>query len=471
VSIPSEYIERIELPYTDAPQMDIRELGRIQSEITAYVLYTSGTTGEPKAIPICNKGLINFCLWKISTYSINQESISLQPLSFMFDAFAANLFPVLLSGGRVVLVDQKKRQDFSHVAELIVMHSVNIINIVPSHFEQVAHFLSAGQTPALKTVIFGGEPIKPGAIDQCRRINENTVISNEYGPTENSITTTYCFDITDSDENRIGVPIFNNTIYVLNANGKPCPPGVTGELHITGPGLMQGYLGTTQQPFIEIDSQRVYPTGDFVFLDEANELHFNIRSGSQVSINGFRVDLIEIEKLIQNLRLADDSIAFIERDKHGNSVLAVLLTWQCNTVIMSAEPLKQELEYRLPEYMVPKKFYRTQQILLTENGKKARYITDTKQFELLQGFLKQAKTPTELALENIWKELLETDSLSIDSNFFTIGGNSMLVMELYERITALFGNVTSIPDLFTHNTIETSAAFIDNALISEMTHR
>lgn len=437
------------------------EIPEILPNSTAYVIFTSGTTGEPKAIPIQYKGLYNFVKWKISEYSMNENCVCLQILSFLFDAFGANLFPTLLSGGKMVMINHDKRDDYAYIGKLIDSKSITNMNLVPGQYTQILNSIGNNKLKCVKYVILGGECIGREVIEKSNKIKEDIIITNEYGPSENTITTTFCKDVNVKNRLLIGVPIPNNQLYIMNKDYQPIPFEMEGELCIDSIGVTVGYLGKEKEGFIYYNNKRLYKTGDIVRVNHQGQLKYIRRVDNQISLNGYRIDIEEIENVFRELQFIKDAVVIMQPDKLENLYLCAYIQ-KNGDINISIEFIIEKLKEFLPDYMIPKKYFEVETIPLTKNGKKDRKaILNSNNIKLLSQEYIQATTQTEKSLEEMWKSILSLDKISITDNFFTIGGNSLLVMELHNLVEEHFHKKISIPDMFTYYTIQSMASYID----------
>ncbi|BAY23196.1 non-ribosomal peptide synthase [Calothrix sp. NIES-2100] len=425
----------------------------------AYVIYTSGSTGKPKGVMVEHTGLCNLVTAQIQTYNVQTDSRILQFASFSFDASIFEVVMALGTGARLYLGTKESLLPGSSLIELLQNYGITHITLPPSALA----VLPAEELPALQNLTVAGEACPPDLVERwsCGRR-----FFNGYGPTEATVWSTIA-ECSSHSTNKppIGRPIANTQIYLLDQYLQPVPVGVPGELHIGGIGLARGYLNRpqlTQQkfiphPFSNEPGARLYKTGDLArYLSDGN-IEYLGRIDNQVKLRGFRIELGEIEALlsqhsgvIQNTIINREDIPGIQR--------LVAYTVPNPDQIPTISELRQFLKERLPEYMVPSAFVMLDTLPLTPNGKIDRRALPAPESrpELAVNFV-APRTPQEEKLAAIWADVLRLQQVGIHDNFFEIGGDSILSLQIIARANQA-GIQLNIKQLFQHQTIAELAA-------------
>ncbi|MDZ8090978.1 MAG: amino acid adenylation domain-containing protein [Nostoc sp. DedQUE05] len=442
----------------------------------AYVIYTSGSTGKPKGVMVAHTGLCNLVIAQIQIYNVQTDSRILQFASFSFDASIFEVVMALGTGARLYLGTKESLLPGSSLIELLQNYGITHITLPPSALA----VLPAEELPALQNITVAGEACPPDLVERwsCGRR-----FFNAYGPTEATVWSTVAEcrgNITNKPP--IGRPIANTQIYLLDGNLQPVPVGVSGELHIGGIGLARGYLNRpelTQQKFIlhpfqrgrgageqgsrgetedqSFNSKRLYKTGDLArYLPDGN-IEYLGRIDHQVKLRGFRIELGEIEALLSQHPGVIQNTIIVREDIPGSQRL-VAYTVPNSDQVPTISDLRRFLKERLPEYMVPSAFVMLDTLPLTPNGKVDRRALPAPESrpELEVNFV-APRTPQEEKLAAIWADVLRLQQVGIHDNFFEIGGDSILSLQIIARANQA-GIQLNIKQLFQHQTIAELAA-------------
>ncbi len=449
----------------------------IQPENLAYVIYTSGSTGRPKGVMIEHRSLINFIDWRIKNYNFTPADRILQLISVSFDGFGANLYSAILSGGALVLPGLNRRGDFKFISGLIKRKNVTNMSVVPAMYRAILDNACEGDLKTLRMVVLAGERADSELIGLSRKIAGEILLINEYGPTENSITTTSLIGMKPDNVGVIGRPVADNKIFILDKRNRFVPEGVPGELCITGSSLSRGYLNNpelTSEKFVENPfadksgssyCQYMYKTGDIArWLSDGN-IEYLGRKDFQVKIRGYRVELEEIEDTILKLGNSKQTVVLDREDKSGNRYICAYVV---SDEKMDWEEMRESLSRKLPHYMVPSRFIQLENLPLTQNGKLDRKaLPDPDDTSDTGALYKAPENETEKILAEIWSGVLNIEKIGIHNNFFDLGGNSMLLMQVNSRIEKHFPGCINITDLFEHTTICKLAKFIESKKIKK----
>ena len=474
-NISSKIIEINNLFY-NFEQFDDTDLNiKIMPENLVYVIYTSGSTGKPKGTLLTHRGLANYLNWCLHAYPVDKGIGSVVHSTFAFDATVTALYPVLLTGKAIYLVDNENELD--GLKEILTKHKkFSLVKITPAHLEVLANLL---EPPEAKHVtasfIIGGENLTTEQIKFWQRNAGDTLLFNEYGPTE---TVVGCVVYEASGYKGkgsvpIGKVIPGATIYVLDKFLNPVPEGIPGELYIGGVGVARAYLDKPDltaekfipDPFSSRDGQRMYKTGDLVKILPGGNLEFIGRIDDQVKVRGYRIELGEIEEAIRNLSMVSEAVVVLKANGKGEEILAAYVVPNSG---LSKEKLIQDIKNSLgkvlPEYMIPPAVVVLDELPLTVNGKIDRKKLPDVEFnrnDVKTEFV-EAKTKEEKTLVGIWKELLGIENIGIKDNFFDLGGHSLIVTQMISRIREEFGIELPVRKIFENPTIENLSFAIQN---------
>ncbi|MBQ0853813.1 amino acid adenylation domain-containing protein [Streptomyces sp. BH-SS-21] len=413
----------------------------------AYVIFTSGSTGRPKAVPITHRAMENYLDWAIGTFGYGPDDRLAQTASPCFDASVRQLLAPLLVGGTVVTVPRGLLRDPELLLAYAERTRITVWSSVPTLWEQL---LSAAEErvrrgagrpdlSALRWVHVGGEALSAAHVRRWFDLfGDGQRIANLYGPTETTVNAT-CHLITtrpadDVQILPIGRPVTGTDVAVVGPDGTPCRPEEPGELLIAGVGLTPGYLGqpdVTAQAFTVRDGRRWYRSGDRVRLRADGVLEFLGRTDDQVKIRGNRVETGEVEAALQtHPGIAQASVVARE------GRLLAFVTARPGAGQPEPPDVRRHLAGLLPPYMVPARITVMDRLPLSGTGKiDRRALGDPSSAPVAaSGGSTLPATPTELQLAAIWAELLEVDAVSREDDFFDLGGDSLLVLQVFARL-------------------------------------
>lgn len=430
------------------------------------IIYTSGTTGQPRGVQVYQHGLANYAQWRIEDLSYNENDTTLQLTPYYFDAFAANAYGALLSGGRLVLINDDKKFNAKYIADLILQLGVTNFSMTPAFYEAILNELAEGiSVDSVRFVVLGGEKANKSVIDKSRSIIPKALLYNEYGPTETSVAATFNVGLTHENLSIIGSPIANATAYILDSYNNLLPLGVFGELCIGGAGVAKGYLNNellNKEKFIKnpvVGGEHIYKTGDKARWLSNGTIEFAERFDDQVKIRGHRIESSEVEHAINQHDNVEECVILVK----GAGSEAFLAAYYVSESGVAEDELKQHLTHLLPEYMVPSYFKNLDQLPLTPNGKINKKalpepdLTVVNNFEIPCG-------ETELAMAEIWSGILKIDLSKVSRNqsFFSYGGNSLKATVLVNRINKKFAVEFPLKQIFKCQTIADQADYLLN---------
>ena len=418
------------------------ELPKIGKDQLAYVIYTSGSAGQPKGVPISHLNLIHSTTARLDFYAQSPSSFLLLS-SFSFDSSVVGIFWTICSGGTLVLPKQRIEQDLQSLADLMYLQQTSHTLMLPSLYALLLTHASSEKLGNLQTVIVAGEACPPTLVQEHFRILPGTSLYNEYGPTEASV---WCIahQVLEDDQSMvpIGRPINNTKVYILDKHLQPVPIGVPGELYIAGTGLASGYLNRPEltkerflpAPFGNTPEARMYKTGDLARYDNRGIIEFLGRADEQVKIRGHRVEPDEISAIICQYPNAEEAIVIARATNNSNSSIQ-LIGYLTGMHPDDLDLLRQFLKGRLPDYMIPAALIPLDHMPHLPNGKidrKALPEPDSQHFSRKGEYLAPSNE-LEKQLAGIWQEVLHLDQVGLNDNFFDIGGDSLLSIQVVAK--------------------------------------
>jgi amino acid adenylation domain-containing protein len=435
----------------------------------SYVIYTSGSTGKPKGVMVEHKGMLNHLFAKIADLQIDAASRVAFNASYTFDISVWQMFVVLLCGGRTVLYDDELIFRPDEFMKTVDRDEITILEVVPSYLSSLLHLSSEVNLSHLRYLLVTGEVVSKQLLAQWfRHRHYHTVpVVNAYGPTEAS--DDICHYIMHSLPAGIsiplGKPLHNLRIYILNAAHQLCPPGVSGEICVSGIGVSRGYLNRpalTEEKFIADPfnpGERMYCTGDLGrWLPDGNIEYFG-RIDEQVKIRGFRIELGEIESVMNSCDLVKQAVVLARKDAHGNKRL---IGYVVPEGIFYGDGITAYIKTQLPEYMVPGLLLEMDSMPLTDNGKINRKALPDPD---ISGLSVQAytapRTATEKSLTDICAQLLKVEKVGVLDNLYERGLDSLLLMRLSVAVHKTFGLQIPIRTFFQFATPEHLANYIE----------
>jgi amino acid adenylation domain-containing protein len=434
----------------------------------AYVIYTSGSTGKPKGVMVSHRNLVNSTTAR--WYYYREPVTAFLLLSALaFDSSMAGVFWTLTQGGTLVVPEDDAILDMPRLSDLVAKNQVSHVLSVPSLYDEILEEARPEQLTSLRTVILAGESCPPKVIEQHRQKIPQTEIFNEYGPTETTVWSTVHRLEPGLSRTRISIgrPIANTQLYILDASLQPVPIGVPGELHIAGEGVARGYLNSPEltaerfiaDPFSKSPGARLYKTGDRARYLADGKIELLGRFDQQVKLRGFRVELSEIESALRQHPAIGEAAAFMrEEQKTARLVACVSVS---SGIPVTEEELRDFLRGQLPGYAVPLDFVFLDLLPRLSNGKIDRTRLSLLDFHL-EREIPSALNWSELeqSLACIWQETLQIKSVGRNDDFFKIGGDSLSMVRVYNRLRKITDKKISITDLFKNPTIASLARFV-----------
>lgn len=442
----------------------------VRPDNLAYIIYTSGSTGQPKGTMIEHASVVNYLSWCIQFYRVGNGCGAPIISSIGFDATITSVFSPLLAAQRILLVAEEQEEIAAIKDAVLSANHWSLIKITPAHLELLNAVLTQETiTEQTDVIVFGGDALFCSSLSWWRDNAPNTRLINEYGPTE-TVVGCCIFEVTKDTPRDgavpIGRPIANTELYVLDQALQPLPIGVPGELYIGGRGVARGYLNREQlsaEKFITnpFGDGRLYKTGDLVrYLPDGNLVYLG-RMDNQVKIRGFRVEPGEIEALLIQHTNVQESLVVVHEFAALDMRLLAYVVAPVGQAIDEVE-LRRFVTKQLPDYMRPSVFISLAAMPLTANGKidrKALPLPDSLRPQLEVSFV-SPQTDAEKIIAQSWQDILQIEKVGVNDNFFDLGGHSLLVISLSERLTDKFKRPVTAIDLFRYPTIRSLAGVL-----------
>lgn len=450
---------------------------RVSPEDVGVIIHTSGTTGRPKAVMIRNESLLNAIIYTNNRYKVSMDDIAMGVTNSAHDMSMYDIFGMAQAGASIALPDEEHAKDPEYWIELMKKYPVTIWNSVPAVQEMLLEAVSQTGSSiysSMRVIILGGDYIKPSLLKKIRGYNSAVRIVSAGGPTETTLWN-ILHDVEEEDLSEdvipYGKPIANNRYYILNENMQQVPIGVTGTLYGAGLGVSSGYCEDeelTDKKFVNWKGERIYNTGDRGHYREDGTILFDGREDQQVKVNGKRIELSAISSEAEEDENVSQASAIVSEQRQ----IVLFYTGRND----SGDNIKHTMEKKLPEYMIPKRFIWLEQIPVTLNGKvdkaelkriyehslnskKHKNVSEDKQSEL------------EILLREKFCELLNLtlEEVDMDSDFFAMGGNSLIAMKLLSQLRETFDVELSLTDLFMTSTIREMKELLEerNAVIKQ----
>lgn len=461
------------IPHEGQEANPMRESG---SDRLAYVMYTSGTTGQPKGVMISHRAICNRLHWMKEEYSVSETDTIFHKTPISFDVSVWEVFLPLMTGAKLIISTPGGHKDTQYMVRMILLHRVTMIHFIPSMLQLMLDEADFSNCTSLKFVFSGGETLP---YELLERLLEKlpAEIHNRYGPTEISINATYW----PSERNKnkivkIGKPLANTQVYVLDANREMVPIGVPGELFVGGTSLAEGYLhrqDLTDEKFIfhtfsKDRKAKLYRTGDWVRCLSDGNLEFLGRMDQQVKIRGFRIELGEIEKTLGLHSSVRDAVVIVkEHHPHNNRLIAFVTAHSQEDIVPSR--LMQYLERRLPEYMLPV-IVQIDKIPLMSSGKVDRKALEQMDVKFLerQSVRVEPRTESERTVARLVEEIMGFEDIGIEDNLFELGANSLSLARMAILIRETFDIEFPTRLLFDKPTVKQLAYQIDTKISSKL---
>ncbi len=425
----------------------------------AYVIYTSGTTGNPKGVLIKNSNLFDYSLTFKHYFKLTDIDSLLQQASISFDTSIEEIFPILISGGKLVII--KENNDFDSLLKQCEEQKISVLSTNPYALQFLNQNFSRYKSLNFRVLISGGDKLN---FDDINNLYNKFQVYNTYGPTESTVCATYYKVESLTKIIPIGKPISNRKIFVANHINVMQPIGVVGELCISGSGLAIGYLNkneVTKEKFIInpfVENEKMYKSGDLArWLPDGN-IEFLGRRDNQVKLRGYRIELSEIETVLKEYSKEIENVLVAVKEINQEKVL---IGYYISKRVIDKSFLKDFLKKKLPEYMIPDFYIQLDNFKLTLNGKIDKdALPNISGEDIIREVYIEPKDKIEIELANIWEAVLGIKKIGISDNFFELGGHSLKITKLRNLINKKFDVEISFSDFFVENTIENQSKLI-----------
>ncbi len=425
---------------------------KISTSDLAYVIYTSGSTGKPKGVMIEHASNVNMSLDQIKTFKVSVEDTILWFASIAFDASVSEIMMALYSGATLAIPEEHDIKDKEKFIAFLSDSGTTVSTFPPTYLD----LLSMTDIAGIRCVITAGEAARPQKAMEV--VKSGKEYYNAYGPTECAVcVSTYEATLADIEEViiPIGSPIKNMQLYVLDELMEPVAIGVTGTLYASGIGVARGYLNNselTEERFVSApwnDKIRMYNTGDMARWKLDGTLEFLGRTDNQVKIRGHRIELGEVETVLEQVSIVKQAVVLVKEDEDNTKELIAYVVPETR---FERDAIVSTLNTKLPEYMIPSYFMEINEIPLTTNGK-----VDKKALPELDvsGTYQAPRTEMERRMVRIWSELLhvEQDQIGVATSFFEVGGHSLNAISLINQIAKEFDAKIPLEEVFSNETI------------------
>jgi amino acid adenylation domain-containing protein len=435
---------------------------RVSPDDLVYVMYTSGSTGQPKGVATPHRGIARL-LFGQDWIHFGPDEVILQAAALSFDVSAMEIWGALLHGGRLVLYPSPV-PTVQELAEVIRRHGVTTLWLTPSVFNLVVDE-DVGALAGVRQIDIGGEALSVPHVARASRALPSALLINGYGPTECSVAAC-CYRIPrpvdpGAASIPIGAPLFNTTAYVLDRHLGPVPIGVPGELCLGGPGVARGYLNRPEltaerfvpDPFSAVPGARLYRTGDLVRWRPDGTLDYLGRLDTQVKVRGLRIELGEIEaRLARHAAVREAAVVVRDDGPRGKRLIGYVVPRAEARVDVGA--LREFLRRALPGYMVPAVFVTLPAFPLTASGKlDRRALPPPPDGPVETSAPEPVRDSLESQLVELWQELLGVRPVAVNSDFFDLGGNSLLAAQMLKQVSDITGRAVPFAALYQAPTI------------------
>lgn len=466
-------------PLVNRPDLPVETLNPDQ---LAYILFTSGSTGQPKGVPITHRALANYIQWLTETFHYNPNDRLLLTAALSFDAAISQILGPLTTGGSIIMLSPMIIRDPEALLAVVEQQRPTIWRSVPLLWERllsaIEHRIKTGQIPPplseIRVIGIGGEALPASYIRRWMDIyGERHHIVNHYGPTEATINALYhrvTHRPTDTQlQIPIGQPIQGVIARILDAQGNSCKPMTIGELFLGGVALSPGYLGQPDLTALQFvpdplrSGERLYRTGDLVQAQPDGNFVFMGRVDHQIIVRGYRIEPTEIEAaLIQHASIVS-SVVCLAEDPGNLPILVAYL--EVAEELPATTKLRRWLAGLLPPHMLPQRFYVLPKLPTTSTGKldraQLRLLPASELTPLAHG--KQPETSTERLVAEIWQGVLKLSVIHQDDDFFELGGDSLLLLQVLTRLESQMPNLPRAAIFYQQRTLAAWAKVLDTA--------
>jgi len=442
----------------------------------AYVIYTSGSTGMPKGVVVSHSNAINLVTGFLSQHEFEGQRLLMIP-PLVFDASVGDIFPILFTGATLVLHANPSELGSIELTKFCEQFKVTAIDAPVALWRRWTEGFSQLQLPALPSInlmMFGGESVPLAQVELFSTLTGNRIsLTNHYGPTEATVCATVLVTLNGGEFNGsdlpIGRPLPGVKLYIIDNKEQLSPRGTIGELCIGGNGVTKGYIGNSEKnsesfiknPFVEDKNSKMYRTGDLVRWNNDGTLQFIGRADNQVKLRGFRIELGELETAMSSFEGVNEAVATICETASGDKKLVAYYVAENG---VEEGKIKQNLIENLPAVMVPTVLCRLKELPLTVNGKVDKRALPIPSFKREKSNLILPQTKTEQIMLKVWQDVLGQQDLSIDDEFFNVGGDSLQTLPLVYKLRQEFSIDVPITSVFSSPSLQGLSLVVDQIL-------
>ncbi|WP_025688023.1 non-ribosomal peptide synthetase [Paenibacillus zanthoxyli] len=465
VSLPEDMCIMVDLLGEEFLPAAVEFRKQLKDDSLAYIVFTSGTTGAPKGVMLEKRSIDNLVQSFVTSYRVYNADRVLPVTSVASSSFIGESLPILAAGGTLALPDRETLLQPALLNKYMDKHRITILSTVPSMLRRLND--EANPPSSLRLILSGGEHLLPTHVNQLKGIT----LVNGYGLSESGVCSTYSFFRPEEEfdaASSLGRPVANQQVYVLDSLLRPVPVGVRGQICISGRGLARGYLNRpelTQQKFTDhpfIPGEKLLLTGDYGSWTSGGELAFAGREDRQVQIRGYRIELDEVEKHLNASPDIAEAVVHPRADHEGSLQLVAYYTLRTPHALM-AEQLSAWLDTRIPSYMKPSAYLELESIPWNLNGKlNTTALPDpAKAVSSQPSIYDKPVTETEKWIARVWGEVLHLNHIGVNDNFFDLGGHSLLLAKVLDRLSQQLDNHLTLISLFKYPTVRSLAAFLN----------
>ncbi|WP_280394171.1 non-ribosomal peptide synthetase [Nocardia brasiliensis] len=467
--IPVLYLDEIDLAdESPAPLTDAERIAPLRPENLAYVLFTSGSTGQPKGVGVTNAAVCTHLAWMQHLHGLDSTDAVLRKTALSFDVAAWEVLWPFVTGARLVLDAAAAQGEPSALARAIAENAVTTVQFTPATLAAHRLAVSAPFGSSVRRVLLAGEALTHTLAAELPAVAPGARYDNLYGPTEATVAVTrHAIGVNAVGPIPIGTPSWDSLAYVLDTCLQPVPPGIPGELYLGGAALARGYVrrpGQTAARFVADPfggaGERLYRTGDIVRSTAAGELEFLGRSDFQVKVRGIRIELGEVEAVLAAQDSVAQAVAVVHDETASGSGRLVAYVTPAAGHRIDPDAVDQRLRESLPQYLVPAAIVVLTELPRNRSGKLDRKALPAPVFEPVA--FRAPGTDTEHALAAVFAEVLGRDGIGVDESFFALGGDSIMSILLVSRARAR-GIAVTAQQVYEHRTVAGLAAVAETA--------
>ncbi|KTD50482.1 non-ribosomal peptide synthetase/polyketide synthetase [Legionella quinlivanii] len=416
-------------------------LPKVSPETLAYIIFTSGTTGDPKGVMIEHKSLTNTLLACQNAFMFNEADVFACASVFAFDIFFFEFFAALIAGGTTYFINKMELLDPEIIS--LIIPEITCMHLVPGVAHSVINLLQAHHlfsSPTMRHFATGGDLVNQNLLIELRKQFPNAELSVLYGPTETAILASrYIVNSQNWDgKHPIGKPLDNTIILIADDAGNPQPIGIPGMLYIGGPGVSRGYINApdlNQEKFVSIHNERYFKTGDIAQWLPNGIIDFIGRSDNQIKIRGHRIELGEVNACLNSYPAVKEAIVLVDMAENHKQLIAYAVLKKEGPTQEILQALKSHLQSKLPHYMVPNTIVILDKLPLTKNGKiDKKALSACRPIVSLDEHSNQALNAVEHIVHQVFCQVLNLKQMSADANFFDMGGNSLLSIQVVIKL-------------------------------------